>query len=208
MPVLLQVNASPRGGYSVSRQLSEAAVNEWKAKNPEGRVIERDLAKTALSFVDLDWIMGAFTPPEQREESHKKALAISDELIAEVKEADTIVLATPMYNFAAPAAVKAWIDHIVRVGKTFAYDAGGAKGLLTDKPRKVIVVVASGGVFTAESEWAPFDFEVPYLRFIFGFIGLTDVTFVQAGGTTALAQGKISAAEFLPPFQAQVAAAV
>ncbi len=210
MPVLLHINVSPRGGYSVSRQLGDAAASEWKAKNPEGRVIERDLSTTPLTFVNLDWIMGVYTPPEQHAESHKQALAISDELIAEVLEADEIILGTPMYNFAVPAALKAWIDHIVRAGKTFRYtETGGPEGLLSaDKSRKTIVVVASGGAYGEGSDLAAYDFEVPYLRLILGFLGLTDLTFIQAGGTTAVAQGKIGAEEFLAPYREQIAAAV
>src|SRR6202049_3573774 len=112
MKTLLHLNSSPRGNYSVSRKLSSEVVAAWKAKNPEGKVIERDLAQSHLTFVDLDWIMGAFTPPENHSEAHKKAIAVSDELVAELLASDVIVIGTPMYNFAVPAALKAWIDHI------------------------------------------------------------------------------------------------
>jgi len=107
MPTLLYISISPRGDYSISRQLGNAAVEAWKVRNPEGRVIERDLAKTALTFVDFDWIAGAYSPPEHHNENHKKALALSDELVAEILAADEIVVATPMYNFAVAAALKA-----------------------------------------------------------------------------------------------------
>src|SRR5258708_13008705 len=82
-----------------------------------------------MTFVDLDWIMGAFSPPEQVTEQHKSALAISDTLIGELLEADDIIIGTPMYNFAVPAVLKAWIDHVVRAGKTFQYGASGPEGL-------------------------------------------------------------------------------
>src|SRR6267142_4982622 len=114
MKTLLHLNSSPRGNYSVSRKLSSEVVAAWKATNPEGKVIERDLAKSHLTFVNLNWILGAFTPPENHSEAHKKALAVSDELVAELLASDVIVIGTPMYNFAVPAALKAWIDHIVR----------------------------------------------------------------------------------------------
>lgn len=208
MPTLLRIDVSPRGAYSISRQLSDAATETWKAKNPGGRVIERDLTKTPLTFVDLDWIMGAFTPPEQHSEAHKKALAISDELIAELLEADEVILATPMYNFAIPAALKAWVDHIVRAGKTFRYTASRPEGLLAGKNKKVTVVVASGGAYGDETGLAALDHEVPYLRFILGFIGITDVTFVRVGGTAGVAMGKISAEEFLTPYKQQVTSAI
>ena len=193
MKTLLHLNSSPRGNYSVSRKLSSEVVAAWKAKNPEGKVIERDLAKSHLTFIDLDWIMGAFTPPESHSEAHKKALAVSDELVAELLASDVILIGTPMYNFAVPAALKAWIDHIVRSGKTFSYKPNGVEGHAGG--RKVIVTVASGGVY-AGTPLEAYDHEIPYLRHILGFIGISDVTFIQAGGTGGVAQGKISEAEF------------
>ena len=84
MPTLLYLTTSPRGDYSISRQLGHAAVQAWRARNPEGRIIERDLAKTPLTFVDFDWIAGAYSPPEYHNERHKRAIALSDELVAEV----------------------------------------------------------------------------------------------------------------------------
>jgi FMN-dependent NADH-azoreductase len=197
MPTLLHLNASPRGDESISRQLSNAAVNAWKSKNPGGKVIERDLTKTEITFVDLDWIAGAFHAPDQQTESHRKALAISDQLVAELLEASDIVIGTPMYNFAIPAVLKAWIDHVVRAGKTFRYSAAGAEGLA--KGRKAVVVVASGGRYDEASGLSAYNHEIPYLRHILGFIGITDVTFIQAGGTAQVAQGKISSEEFLAP---------
>ena len=175
MPTLLHISVSPRGNYSISRQLGDAAVQSWKDKNPGGRVIERDLAKTPLTFVDLDWIAGAFSPPEHHNQNHKKALALSNELVSELLEADEIILATPMYNFAVPVPLKAWIDHVVRAGKTFRYTAEGRpEGLLTGKNKKVLAIIASGGSY-AESGLTAMDYEVPYLRFIFAYMGMTDV---------------------------------
>jgi FMN-dependent NADH-azoreductase len=209
MATLLHINVSPRGNYSISRQLGKAAVQAWKERNPGGRVIVRDLAKTALTFVDLDWIAGAFAPPEHHNESHKKALAVSDELISELVNADEIILATPMYNFAVPAALKAWIDHVVRAGKTFRYTAAGTpEGLLAGKNKKVLAIIASGGNYIEGSGLTALDHEVPYLRFIFGFMGITDVRFVQAGGTGAVVQGRVSAEDFLSPHLKEIAATV
>ena len=179
MPTLLHLHASPRGDFSISRQLSTAAVAAWKEKHPGGKVVERDLTKTDMTFVDLDWIIGASSTPDQLTNSHKSALAISDTLIAELLEADEIVIGTPMYNFAVPAVVKAWIDHVVRNGKTFNYVATGPEGLA--KGHKVVVVVASGGSYDTASGLETYNYVIPYLRHILGFIGITDVTFVQAG---------------------------
>lgn len=209
MPTLLHINVSPRGDYSIFRRLSDAAVKTWRKSNPGGRVIERDLAKTRLTFVDFDWIAGAFSPPERHTEGHKKALALSDELISEIVEADEIIVGTPMYNFAIPAALKAWIDHVVRAGKTFRYTAAGVpEGLLVGKNKKVLVIVASGGNYIEGSGSTALDYEVPYLRFIFGFMGISDLQFIQAGGTGGVAQGRISTEEFLSPYLSRVAAAV
>lgn len=209
MPTLLHINVSPRGNYSISRQLGAAAVEAWQKSNPGGRVIERDLAKTPLTFIDVDWIAGAFSPPEHHNQSHKKALALSDQLISEVVEADGIVLATPMYNFAVPAVLKAWVDHVVRAGKTFRYTAEGKpEGLFAGKDKKVLAVIASGANYAEGSGLTALDYEVPYLRFIFGFMGITNVRFIQAGGTRNVIQGRISAEEFLSPYLKEIASAI
>ena len=207
MPTLLHINVSPRGDYSISRQLGNAAVEAWKARNPGGRVIERDLARTPLTFVDLDWIAGAYSPPEHHNENHKKAIALSDELVAELVAADEVIVATPMYIFAVRAALNAWIDHVVRAGKTFRYTAAGTPEGLLDKNKKVLAIVASGGSYK-QGGLSALDQEVPYLRLIFGFIGITDVQFIQAGGTGAVAQGRISAEEFISPYLNEIARAV
>jgi FMN-dependent NADH-azoreductase len=206
MPTLLHIDASPRGAYSISRQLSAAFVDAWKAKHSDGKVVTRDLNTTGLTFVDMDWIAGAYSSPDQHTPEHKKALAISDELTAELLEADEIVLATPMYNFAVPAITKAWIDHVVRVGKTFKVDETGYHGLATGK--KVTFLIASGGVYTPGSPAEGYNQESPYLQSIFGFMGITDAKVVLAGGTMAVMRGTISAEEFLKPLLEQVQAAV
>ena len=201
MPTLLHISVSPRGKNSISRRLGDAAVEAWKANNPDGRVVARDLAKTPLTFVDVDWIAGAFSPPEYHTENHKKALALSNELVSELLEAEEIILATPMYNFAVPAALKAWIDHVVRAGKTFRYTAAGTpEGLLAAQNKKVLVIIASGGSYPEGSPMAALNYEIPYLRFILAYMGITDVRFIHAGGTGSVMQGRISPDEFLAPY--------
>ncbi len=209
MSTLLHITVSPRGNHSISRQLGAAAVREWKEHNPGGRVIERDLARMSPSFVDSEWIARAFSPPETHTEGHKRAVAISDELISELQQADEIILDTPMYNFAVPAVLKAWIDHVVRAGKTFRYtSAGTPEGLLAGKNIKALVIIASGGKYTGDPGLAALDYEAPYLRFILGFMGITDVHFIQAGGTGAVMHGRVSAGEFLAPYLTELAATV
>ena len=120
------------------------------------------------------------TEPGQLSDRQKELVALSDELIAELEVADTIVLAVPMYNFSIPSTLKAWIDHVARRGRTFRYTEKGPEGLLRDK--KVFVLVSRGGVYSKGSPAAPFDFQEPYLRTVLGFLGLTDVTFVHFEG--------------------------
>ena len=204
MATLLHIDSSPRGTYSFSRTLSSAAVEAWRTKHPGGKVIVRDLTTTPMTFVDLDWIMGAYTPPEHHQENHKRALALSDEMVFELLEADTIIIGVPLYNFNLPAILKAWIDHVVRAGKTFQYTPQGPQGLASGK--KATVLVASAGQYVAGSPTASFDALTPYLRQILGFIGITDVTFVQAGATAPVDQGKVDRSAFLAPLLEQVSA--
>jgi FMN-dependent NADH-azoreductase len=185
----------------ISRSLVNSA---WQRFRPG--VVTRDLTKTNMTFVDLDWIIGASRTPDQLTDSHKSSLAISDMLTAELLDADVIVIGTPMYNFAVPAVVRAWIDHVVRNGKTFNYGASGPEGLA--KGRKAVVVIASGGSYDTASGLESYNYEIPYLRHILGFIGITDATFVQAGGTMRIARGQVSSEEFMAPLLERLKATV
>ncbi len=206
MATLLHIDVSPRGDYSVSRKLTAAFAEAWKAKNAGGTVVVRDLAKTDLPFVDMNWIAGAYSSPDQHTPEHKKALAISDELIAEIMKADEIVLGTPMYNFGVPASLKAWIDHIVRVNVTFRTDDKGYHGLVQGK--KATFIIASGGKYTAGAPAESYNMETPYLKAVFGFIGVTDTKTVLAGETTPIIMGKISMDDYLKEHAPEVTAAV
>ena len=201
MPTLLKIDASPRGDYSVSRKLSGEFAEQWKKTHSDATVVVRDLTKTNLPFVDLPWIAGAYSTPDQHSPEQKAALKVSDDLIAELLAADHIVIGTPMYNFSTPAILKAWIDHIVRINKTFtAQYEGLAKG------KKLTLIIASGGVYTPGSHMESYNAETSYLKQILGFIGITDVTVVLAGGTNDVNQGKISLEEHVAPFEKEVAA--
>ena len=201
MPTLLKIDVSPRGDYSISRKLSAKFAEKWQKTHSSGTVIDRDLVKTDLPFVDLPWIMGAYTAPEQHSPEQKSAIKVSDDLIAELLSADEILIATPMYNFAIPAVLKAWIDHIVRLNKTFT---AKYEGLATGK--KATIVVASGGVYTPGSYMENYNAETGYLKQILGFIGITDVTVVFAGGTNDVNQGKISFEDQVAKFEPEVIA--
>jgi FMN-dependent NADH-azoreductase len=193
MPTLLRVDVSPRGDYSISKKLADAATSAWLEKNPGGTVTTRDLSKGgAVPFVDVPWIMGAYTPAEQHSPETAAAIRVSNELVDELFAADAILIATPMYNFSLPAALKAYVDHIVRFGRTFNEKY---EGLLPSK--KVFVLVASAGVYTPGSHSEGMNFFTPYMKFILGFIGLNDSIIHIAGGASAVQQGKISLDDFV-----------
>jgi FMN-dependent NADH-azoreductase len=202
MPNLLVVLSSPRGEYSVSRNLTHTFVEAWKKNHPGGEVVTRDLFHSELPFVDLPWIAGAYTPAEQHSPEMADALKISDTLIAELEQADHIVIGTSMYNFSTPAILKAWIDHIVRINRTFT---ASYEGLLKNK--KVTILLASGGVYTPGAHTESYNAESGYLKQILGFIGLTDVNVLLVGGTSAIDMGKTAREEFLAQFTPEVTAA-
>ena len=199
MPTLLHIDSSPLYGRSVSRQLTGAFVDQWKSSHPEGTVIDRDLNATAISPITAEWVGAAYTPAEARTPQQKELLAVSDALLAELEQADEYVIGAPMHNFGVPSVLKLWIDQIARVGRTFSYAQGGPKGLLTNK--KATFVIATGGIYDAQTRMASFNFVEPYLRSVFGFLGVTDATFLTAGGTAALNQGQDRDAFLAPHVQ-------
>jgi FMN-dependent NADH-azoreductase len=165
---LLRIDASARTEGSTTRGLTAEIVAKLG-----GNVIRRDLA-APLPVLNAEWVGANFTPADQRSEEQKSELALSDSLIGELQEADTIVIGVPVYNFSVPANLKAWIDLVARAGVTFSYSENGPEGLLTGK--RVILAVASGGVAVGSD----YDFATSYLRHVLGFIGLTDVEIVAA----------------------------
>ena len=202
MPTLLHLNTSPLPS-SVSRELTREFVSNWKASHPSGKVVDRDLAANPPKPLDQAWIYAAFTPEEARQPEQKDLIAYSDQCISELELADEYVIGVAMHNFSIPSVLKLWIDQVVRGGRTFAYGgADGPKGLLSGK--KATVLVATGGVYDAGSPYAAFNFIDPYLRTILGFIGITDVKFVTAGGTTQLMSGTVDRGQFLQPHLEQV----
>jgi FMN-dependent NADH-azoreductase len=200
MPTLLVLDSSPLAS-SVSRELTREFVSNWETAHPSGRVIHRDLAANPPKPVDQAWIYSAYTPTEALQPEQKAALAASDEYINELDEADQYVFGVAMHNFSIPSVLKLWIDQVVRKGRTFAYGADGPKGILSGK--KATVLVATGGVYDQGTPYAGMNFIHPYVRAILGFIGITDVTFVTAGGTAQLMSGK-DRGEFLKPHLEQV----
>lgn len=181
---LLRIDASARRDGSVSRQLTDQIIE----KLTPDHVIARDLANP-LPHVNEAWISANFTPVTDRNDEQLKALELSDTLIEEVQQADTIVIGAPIYNFGVPAGLKAWIDLVARAGVTFRYTEEGPVGLLTGK--RTIVVVASGGTEAGSN----YDFATGFLKHVLGFIGLTDVEFVTADKLALDAEGTIRHAQ-------------
>ena len=199
MSTLLHIDSSPLYGRSVSRQLTDAFVTQWKSSHPDGRVVDRDLNATTISPINAEWVRAAYAPEEARTPQQKAQLALSDKLIAELEQADEYVIGVPMHNFSVPSVLKLWIDQISRAGKTFSYADGAPKGLLTGK--KAIFIIATGGNYDAQTQMASFNFVEPYLRSVFGFLGVTDATFLTAGGTAALNYGQDRDAFLAPHLQ-------
>ena len=186
MKNILLIESSPRGSDSYSHQAARSIVNELQTRDPDAQVLVRDLGQNPPPHVGLPFITGMYATPEQQTPEQARALAFSDTLIDEIFAADTIVIAVPMHNLGISSRLKAWIDHVVRIGRTFSYGATGPQGLVKDK--RAIVVLASGGVYSNE-RMKTFDFVEPYLRTILGFIGITDVDVVRVEGVANSAIG-------------------
>jgi len=173
---LLQIDSSARAS-SESRKLTARFVQDWKLENPTGTVTVRDLATTPLPHITDAW-SATYGDPAKLTSEHRQYLAISDELIEELRSADIVVIGAPMYNHMISWELKAWIDQVVRVGKTIVYDSTGPKGLLGGK--KAVVITARGGSYPAGSARAAVDFQGPYLRHILTTLGFSGVTFIHA----------------------------
>ncbi len=202
MATLLRIDASSRGDYSVSRTLGKQFTAEWEKKNAGGKVVTHDVTAEKLPFVDLPWLGGAYTPAENHSLEQKAAIKVSDDLIDELLAADELLITTPMYNFSIPAALKAWIDHIVRLNRTFTPDY---KGLITGK--KAWIIMASGGDYGPGAYAEGYNVATSYLKQILGFIGITDVQVILAGNTSGIDQGKTTLPEYVATHADEVVAA-
>ncbi|HEY9735589.1 MAG TPA: NAD(P)H-dependent oxidoreductase [Trichocoleus sp.] len=205
MAHLLHLDASPRGDRSLSRRLTHEFATAWKQAHPEGTVTYRDVGRDPVPPVDEAWVAAAYVAPERHTPQQQAALSISNRLVDELLAADLCVLGTPMYNFSIPSALKAYIDQIVRIGRTFAFDPHNSENpyqpLVTGK-QLVIIATRGGSGFGVGGANAAMNFQTPYLSSIFGFLGITDVAVVEVendevGGQTlaaevAAAQAKIA----------------
>ncbi len=181
MTQLLRIDSSARVAHSHSRDLADRLEKGWLAAHPNGKVIVRDIIDQPIPHISNTTIAGFYTPADQLTADLKDALKLSDELINELKSADEILISAPIYNFSIPSALKAWIDQIVRVGQTFAYDGKSFQGLL--KGKKVYFCLAYGGEGYSKEPLISMDFLKPYLQTIFGFVGFESMEFFIIEGT-------------------------
>lgn len=179
MTNILNVQASASLESSVTRMLAKATIAHLAA----GNVVTRNLSD-GINLLDSDWVAANSTPAVERTDAQKNALTLSDTLIAELNDADTLIIGLPIYNFGVPAALKAWIDQIARVGITFSYSDNGPIGLLENK--RAIILLASGGTKMGSD----IDFASGYMKHILGFIGITDVTIIAADALMQDAEAK------------------
>ncbi len=177
MTHVLHVDSSAQTSGSVTRQLGVELLDAWRRREPALTVTYRDLTLAPPALVTERWIAAAYSPEPS---SDRSALAESDTLIDELLAADVLLIGAPMYNFGVPAVLKAWVDQVVRIGRTFGYDGPVPVGLVHDK--RAIVLGASGGD-AAFYEQAGLDHRASYLRAILGFLGITDMQVLTVGST-------------------------
>jgi FMN-dependent NADH-azoreductase len=182
-PTLLHLDASPRGARSHSRKLGEQFLADWRAAHPAGQVVARDIGREPPPFVTEAWVEGAFAPAATHSPAAREAVAVSNRYVDELLAAEQLVITTPIYNLSLPAVLKAWIDQVVRFGRTFTKNATGLEGLAKNK--RALIIVASGSDLRPGTPGGAFNHLEPYLRAVLGFIGITDVTFVYAHSLNA-----------------------
>lgn len=189
MKKILHIISSPKGDSSFSVKLGNAIVEKLQKANPGSSVKVNNLTKHPFPHLEEATLEAFYTPADQHTPANRQALQNSDQAIAEVMEADIIVISTPMWNFGVPSVLKAWIDHIARAGVTFKYSEAGAEGLI--KGKKVYVSMASGAIFS-EGPYQAFDFVSTYLKSLLGFLGMTDLNIFRVEGSAY--QGQAEAA--------------
>ena len=176
MSRVLIIESSARQQDSVSRQLTQTFINQWKTAHPGDQITVRDLAVSPVPHLDINLLGGWMKPAGQRSDIEESSLERSNQLTDELLAADVLVMAAPMYNFAIPSTLKAWLDHVLRAGVTFKYTDTGPQGLLSGK--RAYVLTARGGIYAGSTA----DHQEPYLRQVMAFIGIHDVTFIHAEG--------------------------
>ncbi len=191
MANLLVVNSSPLTAGSNTRGLSELFVQQWSGVNPEGNVTYRDVGLNPPDHIDAVMINAFYTAPDDLTDEQKRLIAASEQMITELEQADVVVIGSPMHNFSITSGLKTWIDHVARRGRTFTYTENGPKGLLGGK--KVYVISARGGSYAPGSPAESMNHQDTYLSTVLGFIGLTDVTTINAEAVASSDEGVLAA---------------
>ncbi|BDA74045.1 NAD(P)H dehydrogenase (quinone) [Calothrix sp. PCC 7716] len=180
MASILHVDSSPRGDRSKSRKLAKEFMAAWQNLHPDDVITYRDLKQTPVPHVTEDWIVACFAPPEALNPEMAEVLKFSDDLVDEFLAAERCVFSVPMYNFSIPSNFKAYIDQVIRVGRTFTEEDGRVKGLASNK--KVLFITSRGAEFGVGSPYEGWDCQEPALRCAFQFMGVTDIQFIHANG--------------------------
>ena len=184
---VLRIDSSGRQDGSQTRQLADEFLKTLGQTSSINKVMVRDVSE-GMELIDHNWIAANFTDDADRSEAQLERLKTSDTLVAELEEADLLVIGVPVYNFGIPAALKAWVDQVARARKTFRYTENGPEGLLRNK--KAVLIAASGGTEINSS----IDFAVPYLTHVLGFLGIEDVEVIKAGQLMMDAEGSLKKA--------------
>jgi len=181
MKRILRIDTSTRGANSHSIDLANMIEVKLKENYQDVEIISRDLSKTNIPHLSQEHIEATFVPSEDRTSVMNDILLLANELIAEIKSADTVLISVPMFNFNIPSSLKAYIDNISRPGETFSIGESGYTGLLTGK--KLVILAAYGADFT---QMKAMDFVEPYLKSVFGFLGFEDISYYALEGTSML----------------------
>ncbi len=216
MTHILRIDASARPAASgndegsYSRALANHVISQLQARYPNATTVHRDLAAAPIPHIGDTTIKGYYTPPDAMTDTLRAATALSDKLIGEIETADILVISVPIYNFSVPSAFKAWIDQIVRIGRTFAYEDGQFRGLVAGKKAIVTLSYGAGG-YGDGGPLQTYDFMRPYVEMILNFIGISDVTFFSIEATTAdpatIAQNETATLQAIDSFIANQEAA-
>jgi len=182
MKNLLVISSSPAKDQSLSRQLLDYFAGQFQTKQQDMNITFRDLGQTIVPHLNMDTIGAFYTPEDQRNEAQQQSLKVSDELVAELQNADMIVIGSPMHNFSISSHLKTYFDQVARVGVTFQYTENGPQGLLNNK--KVLVITSRGGNYSNPA-YAAMDHQEPYIRTFLGFVGMNDVSFIHLQGVSS-----------------------
>lgn len=183
MTNFLRIDASSRINDSHSRKLGDYFVEQWLALHPTSHIVKRDLITQPIEQIKQTTIAGFYTPAEELTLKLKSATALSDQLIQELQTADALLITAPMYNFSVPAALKAWIDQVVRIGHTFSYD-GRTFGGLVNADRAYVICAYGAAGYVGSGAFASANFLAPYLQFLLNFLGVPEVHIVSLEATT------------------------